>query len=244
MYHFWFSPQNSDLGKQYWSSLETYNVSVINSWTRGTKSITLPAGTYIIGQRSDVNCSNSIYLDTRIDTFKQDLPLYEKALNIPTTTARNDVTEYRSCNNTFAMGFSKETTLYFFCWADSPITIQYEIWAIKIKWNSEASSHLIASGSENSFCAAFQSRYQYYTNANYMLASGIYKTGKTGLNLPFEGYWIIITFNTSNDFGNSSTAWITQFAISTDSSDKAIYFRRNINYTPTTWESWNRLVAS
>lgn len=112
------------------------------------------------------------------------------------------------------------------------------------KLNGEASSHLIASGSENSFCAAFQSRYQYYTNANYMLASGIYKTGKTGLNLPFEGYWIIITFNTSNGFGNSSTAWITQFAISTDWSDKTIYFRRNINYTPTAWESWNRLVAS
>lgn len=110
--------------------------------------------------------------------------------------------------------------------------------------NSEASTHLKESGSENSFCAAFQSRYQYHTNANYMLASGIYKTGKTGLNLPFEGYWIIITFNTSNNLGNSSTAWITQFAISTDSSDKAIYFRRNINYTPTTWESWNRLVAS
>jgi len=110
--------------------------------------------------------------------------------------------------------------------------------------NSEASSHLIASGSENSFCAAFQSRYQYYANVNYMLASGIYKTGKTGLNLPFEGYWIIITFNTSNNLGNSSTAWITQFAISTDWGDKAIYFRRNINYTPTTWESWNRLVAS
>ena len=112
------------------------------------------------------------------------------------------------------------------------------------KLNSEASTHLKESGSENSFCAAFQSRYQYHTNANYMLASGIYKTGKTGLNLPFEGYWIIITFNTSNDLGNSSTAWITQFAISTDSSDRAIYFRRNINYTPTTWESWNRLVAS
>lgn len=112
------------------------------------------------------------------------------------------------------------------------------------KLNSEASTHLKESGSENSFCAAFQSRYQYHTNANYMLASGIYKTGKTGLNLPFEGYWIIITFNTSNNLGNSSTAWITQFAISTDSSDKAIYFRRNINYTPTTWESWNKLVAS
>lgn len=110
--------------------------------------------------------------------------------------------------------------------------------------NSEASSHLIASGGENSFCAAFQSRYQYNTNANYMLANGIYKTGKTGLNLPFEGYWIIITFNTSNDFGNNSNAWITQFAISTDTNDKAIYFRRNINYTPTTWEPWNRLVAS
>lgn len=112
------------------------------------------------------------------------------------------------------------------------------------KLNGEASSHLIASGSENSFCAAFQSRYQYHANVNYMLASGIYKTGKTGLNLPFEGYWIIITFNTSNNLGNSSTAWITQFAISTDWGDKAIYFRRNINYTPTTWESWNRLVAS
>lgn len=110
--------------------------------------------------------------------------------------------------------------------------------------NSEASTHLKESGSENGFCAAFQSRYQYHTNANYMLANGIYKTGKTGLNLPFEGYWIIITFNTSNDFGDSSTAWIAQFAISTDWSDKAIYFRRNINYTPTTWESWNRLVAS
>lgn len=110
--------------------------------------------------------------------------------------------------------------------------------------NSEASTHLKESGSENGFCAAFQSRYQYNTNANYMLASGIYKTGKTGLNLPFEGYWIIITFNTSNNLGNSSTAWITQFAISTDWGDKAIYFRRNINYTPTTWESWNRLVAS
>lgn len=112
------------------------------------------------------------------------------------------------------------------------------------KLNSEASTHLKESGSENSFCAAFQSRYQYYTNVNYMLANGIYKTGKTGLNLPFESYWIIITFNTSNNLGNSSTAWITQFAISTDWSDKAIYFRRNINYTPTTWESWNRLVAS
>ena len=112
------------------------------------------------------------------------------------------------------------------------------------KLNSEASTHLKESGSENSFCAAFQSRYQYNTNANYMLANGIYKTGKTGLNLPFESYWIIITFNTSNNLGNSSTAWITQFAISTDWGDKAIYFRRNINYTPTTWESWNRLVAS
>lgn len=110
--------------------------------------------------------------------------------------------------------------------------------------NSEASTHLKESGSENGFCAAFQSRYQYHTNANYMLANGIYKTGKTGLNLPFESYWIIITFNTSNDFGNNSNAWIAQFAISTDTNDKVIYFRRNINYTPTTWESWNRLVAS
>ena len=50
-----------------------------------------------------------------------------------------------------------------------------------IQLNSEASTHLKESGSENGFCAAFQSRYQYNTNANYMLANGIYKTGKTGL---------------------------------------------------------------
>lgn len=110
--------------------------------------------------------------------------------------------------------------------------------------NSEASTHLKESGSGNDFCAAFQSRYQYHADVNYMLANGIYKTDATNLNVPFNGYWIIITFNTSNDVGDRSNAWIVQFAISTDSNDKAIYFRRNINYTPTTWESWNKLVAS
>lgn len=110
--------------------------------------------------------------------------------------------------------------------------------------NSEASTHLKESGSENDFCAAFQSRYQLHDNANYMLANGIYATDFTDLNLPFSSYWIIITFNTSKDVGDSSDAWIAQFAISTDTNNKAIYFRRNINYTPTTWESWNRLVAS
>ena len=110
--------------------------------------------------------------------------------------------------------------------------------------NSEASTHLKESGSGNDFCAAFQSRYQYHTNANYMLANGIYTTDLTDLNVPFNGYWLIITFNTSKDVGDRSYAWIAQFAISTDANNKAIYFRRNINYTPTTWESWNRLVAS
>ena len=110
--------------------------------------------------------------------------------------------------------------------------------------NSEASTHLKESGSGNDFCAAFQSRYQFHTNANYMLANGIYTTDLTDLNVPFNGYWLIITFNTSNDVGDRSHAWIAQFAISTDTNNKAIYFRRNINYTPTTWESWNRLVAS
>lgn len=110
--------------------------------------------------------------------------------------------------------------------------------------NSEASTHLKESGSENDFCAAFQSRYQYHANANYMLANGIYTTDPTDLNVPFNGYWIIITFNTSKDVGDRSDAWIAQFAISTDTNNKAIYFRRNINYTTTTWESWNRLVAS
>ena len=110
--------------------------------------------------------------------------------------------------------------------------------------NGEASTHLKESGSGNDFCAAFQSRYQYRANVNYMLANGIYKTDLTDSNVPFNGYWIIITFNTSNDVGDHSYAWIAQFAISTDPNNKAIYFRRNINYTPTAWESWNRLVAS
>ena len=110
--------------------------------------------------------------------------------------------------------------------------------------NSEASTHLKESGSGNDFCAAFQSRYQYHTDVNYMLANGIYTTELTDPNVPFNGYWIIITFNTSNDVGDRSNAWIAQFAISTDANNKDIYFRRNINYTPTTWESWNRLVAS
>lgn len=110
--------------------------------------------------------------------------------------------------------------------------------------NGEASTHLKESGSANDFCAAFQSRYQYHTNVNYMLANGIYTSDLTDSNVPFNGYWIIITFNTSKDVGDRSNAWITQFAISTDPNNKAIYFRRNINYTPTTWESWNKLVAS
>lgn len=112
------------------------------------------------------------------------------------------------------------------------------------KLNGEASTHLKESGSANDFCAAFQSRYQYHTNVNYMLANGIYTSDLTDSNVPFNGYWIIITFNTSKDVGDRSNAWITQFAISTDPNNKAIYFRRNINYTPTTWESWNKLVAS
>ena len=118
------------------------------------------------------------------------------------------------------------------------------IFNFSILLNSEASTHLKESGSGNDFCAAFQSRYQYHTNANYMLANGIYTTDLTDLNVPFNGYWLIITFNTSKDVGDCSYAWIAQFAISTDTNNKAIYFRRNINYTPTTWESWNRLVAS
>ena len=112
------------------------------------------------------------------------------------------------------------------------------------KLNGEASTHLKESGSANDFCAAFQSRYQYHTNVNYMLANGIYTSDLTDSNVPFNGYWIIITFNTSKDVGDRSYAWIAQFAISTDANNKAIYFRRNINYTPTTWESWNKLVAS
>lgn len=79
---------------------------------------------------------------------------------------------------------------------------------------------------------------------NYLLSNGIYTTPKTSLNMPFEGYWILLVFNASKKESNHSGAWIFQIAISTDSNNKALYFRRNINYKESGWETWRTISAT
>ena len=113
------------IGKVYWSNVETYNVDTINTWIRGNHAITFSQGIYVIGYRAETTCLNSIYVDTKIDTVGSDLNLYEKGSIIPPTTANINAKLYRTTCNTFIFDFTKDITLYFYCWADSPINVQY-----------------------------------------------------------------------------------------------------------------------
>ena len=124
---------NSDLGKEYWGGVETYNISSVNAWVKGAKSLVLPAGTYIIGYRADTNCDNGIYIDTGINTSNLALPLFEKNINIPPSNLNVNMATFRSANNTAMITLANETTLFFYCWSTSPIVIQYELWAMRIK---------------------------------------------------------------------------------------------------------------
>lgn len=124
---------NSDLGKEYWGGTETYNISSVNAWVKGAKSLVLPAGTYIIGYRADTNCDNGIYIDTGINTSNLALPLFEKNINIPPSNLSVNMATYRSGHNTVMITLANETTLFFYCWSTSPIVIQYELWAMRIK---------------------------------------------------------------------------------------------------------------
>ena len=126
-------PLNSDLGKEYWGGTETYNISSVNAWVKGAKSLVLPAGTYIIGYRADTNCDNGIYIDTGINTSNLALPLFEKNINIPPSNLSVNMATYRSGHNTVMITLANETTLFFYCWSTSPIVIQYELWAMRIK---------------------------------------------------------------------------------------------------------------
>lgn len=126
-------PLNSDLGKEYWGGVETYNISSVNAWVKGAKSLVLPAGTYIIGYRADTNCDNGIYIDTGINTSNLALPLFEKNINIPPSNSNVNMATFRSGHNTAMITLANETTLFFYCWSTSPIVIQYELWAMRIK---------------------------------------------------------------------------------------------------------------
>ena len=44
-----------------------------------------------------------------------------------------DGISFRSANNTAMITLANETTLFFYCWSTSPIVIQYELWAMRIK---------------------------------------------------------------------------------------------------------------
>ena len=111
--------------------------------------------------------------------------------------------------------------------------------------NTVTSQRLVRNLSEINDNAGFQVRTTDNTyNVNYLLSNGIYATPKTSLNMPFEGYWILLVFNASKKESNHSGAWIFQIAISTDSNNKALYFRRNINYKESGWETWRTISAT
>jgi len=111
--------------------------------------------------------------------------------------------------------------------------------------NTVTSQRLVRNLSEINDNAGFQVRTTDNTyNVNYLLSNGIYTTPKTSLNMPFEGYWILLVFNASKKESNHSGAWIFQIAISTDSNNKALYFRRNINYKESGWETWRTISAT
>lgn len=111
--------------------------------------------------------------------------------------------------------------------------------------NTVTSQRLVRNLSEINDNAGFQVRTTDNTyNVNYLLSNGIYTTPKTSLNMPFEGYWILLVFNASKKESNHSGAWIFQIAISTDSNNKALYFRRNINYKESGWEIWRTISAT
>lgn len=111
--------------------------------------------------------------------------------------------------------------------------------------NIVTNQRLVRNLSEINDNAGFQVRTTDNTpNVNYLLSNGIYATPKTGVNLPFEGYWILLVFNASRQESNHGSAWIFQIAISTDTNNKSLFFRRNINYKESTWETWRTISAT
>lgn len=124
---------NSDIAAQYWSGVGNITPATQSTWINSEKSITFPPGTYIIGYKADTTCANSIYIDTSIDTINTPVSLYEKTLIVPVSGLPEETTN-RSVNNVMMRSFGQQTTLHFFVWCSRiGLTLQYELWAIKIK---------------------------------------------------------------------------------------------------------------
>lgn len=131
---FWraeFSVLNSDLGKDYWSTVGKVEVISPNSWHKSNISITLPPGTYILGYKAHGNISANAYINTKIDNAAESFPLYEKEINMPLSIA--DGSTLRSVSNVVMRLNNSEVTLYFWAYSTIVTSITCEVWAIRIK---------------------------------------------------------------------------------------------------------------
>lgn len=116
-----------------WSSPHTLTPSVINKWVASDNFITLQPGKYILGFKAHTTCKSDIYIDTSIDTKECSFIYYEKNVNIPVSKITTDETGVvRSVTNAFVATIDTPIELHFLCYASSIITIEYELWALRL----------------------------------------------------------------------------------------------------------------
>lgn len=123
---------NGKIGVEYWSGVGAMDNITIKTWNRSTKSITIPPGTYIIGYRVQGSFLNEIYVSTKVDTSEQNLGLYEKELHLPMTSTGSTIIP-RSVNNVMMRNFNSTTTLYVWIYTGVTVSMDYEVWAVRIK---------------------------------------------------------------------------------------------------------------
>lgn len=116
-----------------WSSPTTLTLSVVNSWAASDNFITLQPGKYILGFKAHTTCKSDIYIDASIDTKEYSFIYYEKNVNIPVSKITTDETGVvRSVTNAFVATIDTPIELHFLCYASSIITIEYELWALRL----------------------------------------------------------------------------------------------------------------
>lgn len=116
-----------------WSSPNALTLSVVNRWAASDNFITLQPGKYILGFKAHTTCKSDIYIDTSIDTKEYSFLYYEKNVNIPVSKITTDETGVvRSVTNTFVATIDTPIELHFLCYASSIITIEYELWALRL----------------------------------------------------------------------------------------------------------------
>ena len=131
---------NNNLGLYMFSSvIQSFKVTETNKYIRSQKGIHISKGVYIIGYKAYTHADNDTYINTKIDTEKEDFILFEKELEMPISTLLQNFDGYglpypRSVTNIMMYHFTNETDLYFYIKASKTIAfIPYEIWLVKIK---------------------------------------------------------------------------------------------------------------